>query len=262
MMEHGEAETRFTLPATAAANPRGTPPAGALQRLRGIRMRHPEGWMVLLSAAAWAFLAITPPAAHAGAPGWPGRAAGLAAMVIAMMLPLTAGSVRELARPGSAPPRRAFAGFIGAYLAVWMLAMFAIDAAWRLTVSIVGWTTGMGLAIAAAVLWELVRARGWRWRRPAPEAVPHALHVNGEDANPIRTGVTAGSGCVKSCWALMAACVAFSHSLPVMAAFFVVQLHGTYRRPAYPALAALAILAVCLASLALTMAGHPHHPHV
>lgn len=218
--------------------------------------------MMLISAAAWVFLATTPPSVHGGTRGWPNHAAGLAAMIVAMMLPLTAGGVRELARSSSAPRWRAFAGFIAGYLGVWMLAMFAIDAAWKMTMSIAGWTTAVGLVIAAAVLWELLPA-GWRRLHGAGhDAMPAASHANGEDASPIRTGVTAGSGCVRSCWALMAACVAFSHSLPVMAAFFVVQLHGRYRRSPHPALAALAILAVCLASLAFTMAGHHHHPHV
>jgi hypothetical protein len=262
MMEPGPAEMQLSPTATVAPDPRGTRHGTALRRLRAIGLRCPEWWMMMLiSAAAWGFLATTQPG-HGETRSWPSHAAGLAAMIVAMMLPLTAGSATELARSGSAPRPRAFAGFIAGYLAVWMLAMFAIDAAWKMTTSAAGRTTAVGVAIAAAVLWELAPA-GWRRLHSAGhDAVPRASASNGEDANPVRTGVAAACGCVKSCWALMAACVAFSHSLPVMGAFFLVQLHGRYRRSPHPAIAALAILAICLASLAFTMAGRHHHPHV
>lgn len=262
MMEPGQMEMHISPSATAATGQRSTRPYGALHRLRAIGMRRAEWWMMMLtSAVAWVFLAVTPSSSHGATSGWSGQAAGLAAMIVAMMLPLTAGGTREPARPGSAARVRAFAGFIAGYLAVWMLAMFAIGAAWRLTVSAAGWSAAVGAAIAAAVLWEIAPAR---WRRSGHERHDAATHAfpGRQDAGSLWSGVAAGGGCVKSCWALMAACVAFAHSLPVMAAFFVVQLHGRYRRPAFPALAALAILAVCLASLALTRAGHPHHPHV
>ncbi|WP_420125123.1 DUF2182 domain-containing protein [Longimicrobium sp.] len=260
MMEPGPAELHLSPSVTAATHSPGTRPAGALRWLRGASTR-PEWWMMMLiSAAAWVFLATTG-SDHAGTPSWPRHVAGLGAMVVAMMLPLTAGSVTELARSGFAP-RRVFAGYIAGYLAVWMLAMFAIDAAWKMTASVAGRTTAVSVAIAAAVLWELAPPTWRRLHGAGQDAVPHASLGGRKDAGPVRSGVAAGGGCVKSCWAVMAACVAFSHSLPVMAAFFVIQLHGTYRRPAYPALAALAILAVCLASLALTMTGHHHHPHV
>jgi predicted metal-binding membrane protein len=258
-MEPGQAEMR--LPPLASARTSGR--AGVLERLRGMSVRHPEWWMLALSAAAWAFLAATPhaPPDGGGAPGRPAHTAGLAAMVVAMMLPLTAGQVRELARSNSVRPRWwAFARFLAGYLAIWMLAMFAIDAAWRLTVSAADWGTAVGAAIAAAVLWEVAPAKWRRWHRHGREAMPVITHGKREHIDAIPSGVTAGSSCVGSCWTLMAICVAFAHSLPVMAVIFIIQLYDRYRRPAFPALAAMAVLGVCLVSLVLTMSGHPPHP--
>ena len=261
MTEFAETETRLS-PPPAAWNP------GALQRLRGIAERHPEWWMMLLAAVAWAFLIARARShmGHGGADGLWTRTVGLAAMVIAMMLPLTAGSLRAMARGGAPLRLRAAAAFLAGYLAVWMLAMFAIDAAWRLTLSVAGWTAAAGIVIAAAVLWEVAPAK---WRRAHhgndadDDAAPRAHGRPVDSAGGIATGTVAGTSCVAACWALMAACVAFAHSLPVMAAFFLVQLHGRYRRPASPALAAAAILGICLVSLAVRMAGGAHHhPHI
>lgn len=260
MTEFAETESRPSPHSIAPTNP------GAISRLRGITERHPEWWMMLLAAAAWAFL-IAQPRAHAGHGGadglWP-RAVGLGAMVIAMMLPLTAGSVLAMARGGSPLRLRATAAFLVGYLAVWMLAMFAIDGAWRLTLSAAGWTAAAGIVIAAAVLWEVAPARWRRAHHRDDGAAPHT-HGNpmGAGRVGVGVGVAAGTSCVAACWALMAACVAFAHSLPVMAAFFLVQLYGRYRRPASPALAAAAILGICLVSLAVRMAGGAHHhPHI
>ena len=245
MPELAKTDMRLTPLPAAARSP------GALQRLHRISARHPEWWMILLSAAAWVFVAGGSPESHAEVSGPGARAAALAAMVVAMMLPLTAGRLREMARSTTSPFRhRAAAAFVAGYMAVWMLAMIAIDAAWRLTLSAAGWAVAAGIVIAAAVLWE---AAPGKWRQ-----VPHG-HGRRMDAGSAGSGAVAGASCVASCWALMAACVVFAHSLPVMAAFFLVQLHGRYRRPASPALAALAVLGVCLVSLAMRVAGHSHH---
>jgi hypothetical protein len=187
-------------------------------------------------------------------------------MIVAMMLPLTAGRVRELARSTNAPfGHRAAAAFVSSYLAVWMLAMLAIDAAWRLALSAAGWTAAAGIVIAAAVLWEVAPAK-WRPWHGRPQGAGRHVHESGMErrmaAGGAGSGAAAGASCVASCWAQMAACVAFAHSLPVMAAFFLVQLHGRYRRPASPVVAALTVLGVCLVSLALGMADHHHHPHI
>lgn len=190
----------------------------------------------------------------------------MGAMVVGMMLPLIAGQLRDLARPtASSFGHRAAAAFASSYLAVWMLAMFAIDAMWRLTTSAAGWALSTGIVIAAAVVWEVAPAR-WRQWNQVPQSA--GSHGHGSrmgrrmDTVSVGAGAAAGASCVGSCWAQMAACVAFAHSLPVMIAFFLVQLHGRYRRPASPVMAALAVLAVCLVLLAFRMASGLHHPHI
>jgi predicted metal-binding membrane protein len=250
----GDAGIPFSSPPFTARDTHAAHPTGTLQRLRDMSARHPEWWMTLVSLGAWAFLAS--PYSHSGrggARGW----GGLTAMVIAMMLPLTIGRARELARSASRRRHLAAASFVAGYLAVWVPAMIAIDAAFRLLDLAAGWTAAAMVAVAAAVLWEIT-PRKWRWWRRGDET-PMAPRTARADASTARLGVTAAGSCVGSCWALMAACVVFAHSLPVMAAFFALQLHGRYRRPASPAVMALAVLGVCIASLALTMAGATHH---
>lgn len=234
--------------AHAAHSPR------TLHRLRQLSARHPEGWMIPVSGVAWALLAS--PSVHAGG----GAYGALAAMVVAMMLPLTIGRARQIAR-ATRPGRRhcAAAAFVVGYLAAWVPAMFAIDAGLRLLDLAAGATAAAGVALAAAVAWE-VTPRKWRRWRGRPQAVPPAPAAGHADNRSARLGATAARGCVGSCWALMAACAVFPHTPGVMAAFFVLQLLGTHRRPVSPPVMALAVLAVCAASLVLTAEVPHHHP--
>jgi predicted metal-binding membrane protein len=252
-----DATTLFAPTPPRASLRRLMPWSRALRRMRRASGLHPEWWMMPVSAAAWAFLAS--PYSHAGrggARGWSGLAA-VGAMVVAMMLPLTIRRAGELARSATRRRHRAAAAFVAGYLVVWVPAMIAIDAAFRLLDLAAGRAGAAGVAITAAVLWEVTPRKWRRWRRrDEPAQPPHAEHAS---AGSARLGVTAAGNCVGSCWALMAACVVFAHSFPVMGAFFALQLHGSHRRPASPALVALAVLGVCIASLALTT-GHHHHP--
>jgi hypothetical protein len=227
-----------------------------LQRLRRLAGRNPQWWVMVLAAGAWIFLAAAP-RAHAGHGGAHRDVArdvlALAVMVVAMMLPLTLGQVRETAR--SSPWRRrhrVVAAFLAGYLAVWMLAMLSIDAAWRFMASRTGWMTAAVIAAGAATLWELAARNRLQ---PAHGGATPSRGLR-TDASCARLGVISAGGCVASCWALMAACVAFAHSLPVMMALFCIQLIGRHRPAASPAMAALVVLGVCAASLAVRMASH------
>jgi type IV secretory pathway VirB2 component (pilin) len=243
------------LPLTVAAR-RQARRGHTLQRLRRLAARNPQWWLLAIAAGAWIFLA-TASNAHAGHEGQDRNVwrdvLPLAVMVVAMMLPLTVGRVREMAH--SSPWRRrhrAVAAFLAGYLAVWMLAIVLIDAAWRLAAARVEWGTAAIAVTGIAALWELApRIR----RQPAH---PGATTSRGwrADASCTRLGVVSAGGCVASCWALMAACVAFAHSLPVMIVLFGVQLTGRHRPAASPALTALAVAGVCAASLVLRMASH------
>lgn len=124
--------------------------------------------------------------------------------------------------------------------------MLLIEVAWRQLIA-GGTSVAVGTMFVAA-LWELTPAKQRRGRGCSTRWHPRA--------GVLRSGLVAGCRCVASCWALMAACVAFAHSVWVMAALSCIQLIARRQSPS-PALAALAVLAVCLASLALRIAG-PH----
>lgn len=216
-----------------------------LRRLRRLGSRHPEWWMLPVAAPAWVLLATQPhtqPHAHAGYGGAVHGASvdafGLAAMIVAMMLPLVIADVRNVAR--SSPWRRrhrAVAVFVVAYLAVWMLAMLVIDAAWRLASSRMESATAAAGVIIVAVMWEIARAN--RHHGANPPTTRRAARGWRADAECARAGAIIGGRCVGACWALMAACVAFAHSVPVMIGIFVVQPGGRYRQSVRAAVLAL-----------------------
>lgn len=262
MPESSEARLPFPRPilrtTRAARRPR------PLRRLRRASARHPEWWMMPAAAAAWVWMWMAMrPVAHAGHGSHHGDGASafgtramLAAMVIAMMLPLATGQVRRVARCSRWNRRHAAsAAFLAAYLGLWMLAMAGIDIAWRAAASTGGWTAAMGVSIVAAA-WEITPAKR-RFLEACDAAVPVAPGGGRAYAHGAVHGVREGARCVGSCWALMTACVAFAHSLPVMAVLFGAQLIGRYWRGLPPLVPALAVAGVCLASLLVAAATHP-----
>lgn len=230
---------------------------GALHRARRFGWRHPEWWVALAAAGAWVWM-FAMPHPHAGHGGHGADVWWTGAMVVAMMLPLTIPHVRHVARSSLWRRRhRGIAGFLAGYVAVWMLAMMAIAAALGAGSRLAGWTVVAGVVTAAAVLWEVAPGRPGLVHR-CGRTMPLAPRGWRADADCARFGAVAGASCVAVCWALMAACVVFAHSLPVMAVLFGVQLSGRYRRDPSPALAALAVLGVCLVALAARLTGGHH----
>lgn len=240
---------------------------GSLEKLRRTGWNHPEWWVIGVAAAAWVFMAAMafpraadPHAGHAGMVGMAGMAPGgghghhgmlgMAAMVVAMMLPLTLANVRHVAWSSLWRRRhRAIAAFLAGYLAVWILVQAGIAGAWGLMASLTGWQTAAGIAMAAAVFWEVSPVKRQRLRR-CHRTVPLAPRGWRADADCARYGVTTGLSCVTMCWAIMAASAAFAHSFLVMIVLFGVQMSGRYQRHPSSALAALAVLGVCLVSFA------------
>lgn len=240
----------------AAETGRATHPLRVLARVGHFCRRHPEWWVVAGSVAAWGLMVILPhpPAAHHGHAQTAGPGAlATAVMIVAMMLPLTIPSIHHAAHSGWRP-HRAIVGFMCGYLAVWMIAMLAIAAAWAFAATLAGWTAAAVGAVAAAALWEVAPPRRRLARRchREPPLAPDGWRA---DADCARYGATSGVACVGMCWALMAACVAFAHSLPVMLALFAVQLTGRYRPRLAPSLAAMAVLGTGLIALAARLAG-------
>jgi predicted metal-binding membrane protein len=231
-----------------------------LGKAHGIVRRYPAWWVVPASAAAWALMAVAPhphaghPSHHGHAPAPGPSALATGAMIVAMMLPLAIPSIRHVVT-STAGRLRATAGFLAGYLAVWIVAMLAIAGVWTFAASFAGWTAAAVGTVAAAALWEIVPARQ-RHARRCERTVPLAPGGWRADAGSARYGAASATACAGTCWALMAICVAFAHSLPVMAVLFGVQVSGRYRRLS-PSLAALAVLAVGAVAVAVRLAaGH------
>jgi predicted metal-binding membrane protein len=239
---------------------------GIRDKLRRFGWRHPEWWVVMIAAVAWMFMAgmshshashthashigITPGIGHAQG------TLGMVAMVIAMMVPLILTNVRHVALSSLWRRRhRAIAGFLAGFIAVWFVVQSAIVGTWGLLAPLVGWQTAGGVAMVAAALWELAPIKRQRIRR-CHLTVPLAPRGWRADADCARYGVSTGFSCVTTCWALMVAAAAFSHSLMVMIVLFGVQMSGRYQQRPSSFLAALAVLGVCLLSFAESF---PHH---
>jgi hypothetical protein len=200
---------------------------------------HPGWWVALAAVAAWWFVwmmhaqpALAP---HANGHGHHGAAdvhagmgfVGLWGMTIAMMLPLTIGWVRDVARAAEAR-HRATAAFLAGYLALWMPAIVLIDAAWRVASSSAGEGRAVVGVIVVAALWEVAAAVHPRLRR-CDRPMPSVARGWRAYLASFRFGTMTGADCLLSCWALMAACVAFAHDFRVMVGLFIVQLSGRYR---------------------------------
>jgi predicted metal-binding membrane protein len=139
-------------------------------------------------------------------------------MVVAMMVPLVSGSIRDTAaRSLWARRHRAVVGFLAGYLAIWSLAGLAISAAvagvrwlnWNPAVPVVA-------AFCIAAIWQLTPAKS-RAIRTCHRTMPLAPLGWPADRDSLRFGWLIGVACVGSCWALMAACAATGHSVLGMA---------------------------------------------
>jgi predicted metal-binding membrane protein len=188
-----------------------------------------DPWLVVLastSLAAWSVLAVdgsgfTMPAfCAAGTPGSvplsvsldlalvlnsPARlASGWALMVAAAMSPLIIAPLRHAHDRSFARRRvRAMLLFVAGYVAVWMLVGAALQ-----VVALVGlWAAPappahLGLAAAAAIVWQVSPAKQWCLnrchRRPHLAAVGAAA-----DRDAFTFGLTNGASCSGACWPLM-----------------------------------------------------------
>jgi predicted metal-binding membrane protein len=234
---------------------------GIHDKLRRLGWRYPEWWVVIAAAVAWMFMAgmSHPHAGHTGVS--PERShgqcpLGMAAMVIAMMLPLTLANVRHVALSSLWRRRhRAIAAFLVGYLAVWIVVQTVIVGTWVRLAPLIGWETAAGVAMVGAALWEVAPIKRQRLRR-CHRTVPLAPRGWRADAECSHYGVTTGFSCATMCWALMVAARAFSHSFMVMTVLFGVQMSGRYRQRPSPVLAALAVLGVCLLSFAAEFHHH------
>jgi hypothetical protein len=222
---------------------------------------HPRGWVVAAAAAAWAWMAAVPhqPMAHAGqahhhapdlaSPGW----MMMAVMVVAMMMPMSLVHVGDVAMRSPGRRHRAAALFLLGYLLVWIAAQAVIAGAVRGIATVAGWMPAACMAAAAAAAWELAAGRR-RWHSGAHPA--RSFTGGGWRAYQHASyGAVTAIGCVRSCWALMAVCTVFAHSIPVMVVLFAVQMSGRHRLRRPHALVVAAVLAVCAWAIAARLPG-------
>lgn len=224
-------------------------------RLRRIGWRHPEWWVILIAVAAWAL--VLQHATHDHTVLSVGHSIiATAVMVAAMMLPLALANVRYVAFSSLWRRRhRAMAAFLVGYFCCWAVALTVIQGALGILTPFLGWPLVASFAMVTAVLWGLSSGMKRRLRR-CSLTVP--LAPRGWQANTAcaRYGVITGLSCITTCWALMAAVAAFSHSVLVMAVVFGVQVSNRFQRRPSPILTSLAILGVCLLTFAARFAHH------
>jgi predicted metal-binding membrane protein len=185
-----------------------------------------DGWLVVLGStavAAWSALALdgsdaTLPALCSSGLLWtapqfdlalvlnaPAQlASGWALMVAAMMSPLVIAPLRHVHDRSFARRRaRSMLLFAAGYTAVWMIAgaglqAMALAARWAAPASL----AGLGLAAAAAILWQVSPAKQWCLNRCHRR--PHlAAFGAAADRDAVAFGLTNGASCAGACWALM-----------------------------------------------------------
>lgn len=228
-------------------------------RLRRIGWRHPEWWVILVAAAAWAFMVATSLQHATHDHAVPSASYGIVAtavMVAAMMLPLVLANVCHVALSSLWRRRhRAMAAFLIGFLCCWVVAQTVIQGTIGFLTPSLGWTFVAGLATVTAVSWGVSPGRKRRLRR-CGLTVPLAPRGWRADADCARYGVITGLSCVTMCWALMAAVAAFSHNVLIMAVVFGVQVSDRYQLRPSPGLTSLVVLGTCLLSLAMQSNHH------
>ena len=181
----------------------GLPGRAAAAMSRLLRER-PEAWVYALSAACWTALIIAPAASALS--HW-------LLMIGAMMLPMAAMAIRHVAfRSFRERRRRAIAGFLLGYAAVW-LAVGPLYLALGLVVHLAAGGTilvPLAAALALAAAWQATEAKR-RSLRQCHRTVPLAPCGWRADRACLAFGLAHGRSCLVSCWALMLVPAAAGH---------------------------------------------------
>lgn len=226
-----------------------------------VTWRHPEWWILALSAGAWGYMLAgdiawsvrrihDAPGAHVPALSAQAVLADLrtwVVMTVAMMVPLVSGPLRAVAlRSLWCRRHRAMALFLIGYVAVWLIAGVAAVLATRTSgvfPNSAPLTAAVGFLLAAA--WHDLPLRR-RALTSCHFTMPIAPSGWKADADCLRYGCGIGRRCVVSCWALMLACALARHSPVAMlctAALMLTERFAFRPRP-HLAIATLALLAL------------------
>ncbi len=192
-----------------------------------MRWYHPEWWLGASAVAAWIGLWVAGPALRRRGgmgDGWTpvapvsvlphasSEAALWILMTVAMMLPTILPTARHLGLASYWERRhRAIAWYAGGYVAVWVFSGIGLVGAIHVLERVAGPTATVVVAFGAAAAWQ----RSPR-KRAAVGACGRAGPVPSSGVGCLWLGVDVGMSCVTSCWALMTATLAASHSLVVM----------------------------------------------
>lgn len=245
-------------------------PAAMLASLKRLAWRSPESWSLALSGLAWVWLAARTASAADPASGThavhqplasadavvASVAAGLvdwSLMVVAMMVPLVAASVRMVAARSLWRRRhRAVITFLSSYVLVWSVVGWAALALVTLWLGSVASPVPVTVALLLAAAWQTTSAKQralMACHRSAPLA-PHGWRATRDCAH---YGLLAGLRCAASCWAMMLACALAHHSVLVMAVASGVgwaeRSTRTSQRATSAALGACALLHAIISSL-------------
>jgi hypothetical protein len=212
--------------------------------VRTFAWRHPEWWIVAVSAGAWIVLAARDDrSAHHGADG-PLTVAATALMVVAMMSPLVLPTLRHIALTSLRSYRHSMQGvFLVGYVGVWTLLTLALVAATGAAAAIISRALVMAVAGVAATAWQFARRKRRALRRCA-RTIP--LPATGWRAfrDCARFGSVSAASCAATCWGFMTVATAAGHRIGVMALLFVAQLRERTARWYEPLPGAIAVAVV------------------
>jgi hypothetical protein len=216
---------------------------------------HPEWWVVVAAAAAWAGLAYlqwTPAGGPTGhhahdTPGYSvlGTAVATAALMgAAMMAPLVLPTLRRISLTSLWRRRhRAQLLFLTGYLATWTAAIVATEGLVAGAGNLLGRMPAIALATAGAAAWQFAPSKRRALRRCA-RSVPIPPRGWRADVHCLRFGASSVRSCAVTCLPMMVTLVAAGHALVPMLALSAVQLHERIVSDYRPAAGALVIAVV------------------
>jgi hypothetical protein len=216
----------------------------AWARLRTFAWRHPEWWVVAVSAGAWIALAASDEdrSAHHVADGVASpTVAATALMVVAMMSPLVLPTLRHIALTSLHSNRHSMQGvFLVGFVGVWTLLTLALVAATGAAAAIISRALVVAVAGVAATAWQFARRKRRALRR-CTRTIP--LPASGWRAyrDCARFGSVSAASCAATCWGFMAVATAAGHRIGVMALLFAAQLRERAARWYEPLPGAVAV---------------------
>jgi predicted metal-binding membrane protein len=246
-------------------------------RWRLLVWRHPESWVVLVSAGAWLLcisasayplgpmpLASRTLAGHAGhnpvfrsyfLDTWLSGALHWSIMIAAMMFPPLVGQLRFVAARSLWFRRnRAMALLLAGYSFLWLLYGFSADMSFELLRAVApgALTFLVPFSFLVASFWQLTPQKG-RSIVACHRTMPLAPSGRRADFDCCRYGFRTAASCCVSCWALMFACMATGHALWAMVVVTSVSWSERFFRSPRQRVFSLVLFSVALLTFLLVL---------